>query len=165
MVPLRDQDLRHNLPRAQMTRQPELPGEAELAIECAPNLRRDANRVPVLFRNENGLCEFAIVQAYQIPACSVGRIESPVDGRQPDLPLLRQIRTQQLGQILHPLEIFEPPLIDRLVDLRRAKRRIEYFGQLRPFVVEEKFHPSSSTKLSARRPAAVSCVVLLPAAG
>jgi len=60
--------------------------------------------------------------------------------RQLDVPLLCKFRTECPGQIRHQLEIIEPALIHRLVDLRPAERRTEPFGQFRPFEIEKESH-------------------------
>src|SRR5215831_493915 len=94
----------------------------------------------MLLRNENSFCKLAVIEMNQIPAGAIEGIESALNTRQLDVPLLRKFRAECLGQIGHQLEIIEPALIDRLVDLRPAERRTEPFGQFRPFEIEKELH-------------------------
>jgi len=94
----------------------------------------------MLLRNENGFCKLAVTELNEISACTIKGIESALNTRQLDVPLLRKFRAECLGQIGHQLEMIEPALIDRLVDLRPTERRTEPFGQFWPFKIEKKRH-------------------------
>jgi hypothetical protein len=94
----------------------------------------------MLLRNKNGFCKLAVIEMNEISARTIEGIESALNAGQLDVPLLRKFRTECLGQIRHQLEIVEPALIDRLVDLRPAERRTEPFGQFRPFEIEKEIH-------------------------
>src|SRR5581483_10790460 len=67
-------------------------------------------------------------------------MELPMDTRQLDIPLPGEFGTKPLRQIRHQVKVSEPALINRLIDLRRAKGWMEEAGQLGPLVIEEKFH-------------------------
>ena len=51
----RDQDLPHDFARREIADQPQLRGEAEMAIDGASRLRRNANRLAPFARHEDGL--------------------------------------------------------------------------------------------------------------
>src|SRR5215471_20532573 len=94
----------------------------------------------MLLRNENRFCKLAVTEMNEISARTVEGIKPALNSGQLDVPLLRKFRTECLGQIRHQLEIVEPALIDRLVDLRPAERRTEPFGQFWPFEIEKEIH-------------------------
>src|SRR5262249_47447296 len=97
----------------------------------------------MLFRNENGLREFAVRQTNKVAARAVGGVESTVNGRKMNVPFRRQRSAQRLRQICHQLEIVKPSLGDRLADLSRPKRWLKHFSQFGAFVIEEEFHTAS----------------------
>ncbi len=74
-------NLAHDLARRQIPLQTHQRGQAELAIDRAADLARNADRVAALFRHEHGFNRAIILEPQQIAARAVARVESVFEPR------------------------------------------------------------------------------------
>src|SRR5678816_3197052 len=100
-----------------MTFQSKLPRQTERARQRATHLRRNANGVAMLFRDENALGKLAVFERNQIASRSVRRIESAMDAQWQDVPFLGEFGPSGLRNIRHLFKCPDPPLIDRFENL------------------------------------------------
>ena len=118
------ENLTDNLARGQVAFDAHLRGEAELAIDRAPYLGGNADRIATVLGHEYGLNGASVFQLKQVPARTVGGVKPRFGFRQSDGEPLGQRLSQRRGQSGNFVEIFDLLLVQGLIDLTAAKSRL-----------------------------------------
>ena len=118
----RHHDLPDDLGRAQIAHQALRAGMAEAAGQGAADLRGDAQRAAVAFRDVDGLDLLPVVEAQQPFAGAVDRDARRRDRRPAQLVVLGQSFAERLRQIGHRGEIGDAAMIDPVPQLAGAER-------------------------------------------
>jgi hypothetical protein len=120
-----DQHLCNDFSRRQVASEPQLTGEAELAGEGAADLRRHAERVAPVLRDENRFGQFTVCQAEQVPSRSVRGIEGAVEFGESEVQAGSEFCSERLRKAGDTVEVSDSVPVDGLEQLRRTKLRLE----------------------------------------